>query len=115
MNYLKVVCFIIKSQSKLFVVFCRIVIENTLKCSHLISSSENLVYNQKCQSGFRSLCNKLLYLQGHAKINYLIENSTLHTSPDMGLMATYVQKNSNELNNDSGQLSISIDSLSYSF
>ena len=35
---------------------CKIVLENTLICSQLISSSEN----QKCQASFRPLCNKIL-------------------------------------------------------
>ena len=49
-------------------------LEYTLKCSQLIQTTRKLVDNQKCQAGFRALCNKILKL---LSFRILIRNSLL--------------------------------------
>ena len=52
-------------------------LKNTLKCSQLISSSDN----QKCQAGFRPLsylCNKILFLSFEEKISQGGATFSLH-------------------------------------
>ena len=37
----------------------------------IFRQQENLVDNQKCQAGFRPLCNKILFMFGHPIYNIL--------------------------------------------